>query len=79
MARSRVNIRNGQRVWATPDILPAETWLRREVEAAAAAVPLPRLLSGAQEWLIWRQCTADYTDSLELVARGALADGSKAL
>jgi probable DNA repair protein len=75
LARSRVNIRNGQRVWATPDILPAETWLRREVEAAAAAVPLPRLLSGAQEWLIWRQCTADYTDSLELVARGALADG----
>jgi len=74
LARARANLRDGRRVWASPDILPAETWLRREVEAAAASLPLPRLLSGAQEWLIWRQCAAEFTDSLQLVARGALAE-----
>ena len=75
LARARAALGGGERVWATPDILPAETWLRREVEAAAASLPLPRLLSGAQEWLIWRQCAAEFTNPMDLVARGALADG----
>lgn len=75
MARARAALGGGQRVWATPDILPAETWLHREIEAAAESLALPRLLSPAQDWLLWRQCAAEFTDHLELVARGALAEG----
>jgi ATP-dependent helicase/nuclease subunit B len=75
LALARANLNRARRVWASPDVLPPDTWLGREIEAAAADVPLPRLLSGAQEWLLWRQCTAQFTDHLQLVARGALAEG----
>ena len=66
----------GRRVWATPDILPVEAWLTREVEryAAAAGTAIPRLLSPAEEWFLWRQCAAEATGDLELVNRGALAE-----
>jgi hypothetical protein len=66
----------GRRVWATPDILPVEAWLTREVEryAAAAGTAVPRLLSPAEEWFLWRQCAAVATGDLELVNRGALAE-----
>lgn len=74
LAHARAALESGQRVWATPDVLPASLWLHREVEAAAGAAGLPRLLSGAQEWLIWRQCAAEFTDPVEFVARGALAE-----
>jgi hypothetical protein len=74
LARARAAVAAGERVWATPDILEANTWLYREVEAAAASAGLPRLLSSAQEWLIWRQCTQQSTREMDLVARGALAE-----
>jgi probable DNA repair protein len=74
LARARAAVAAGARVWSTPDILEANTWLTREVEAAAAAGALPRVLSSAQEWLIWRQSTQQATHQLELVARGALAE-----
>jgi len=74
LARARAAVAAGERVWATPDILEAHTWLCREVEAAAASAALPRLLSSAQEWLIWRQCTQQSTHQMELVARAALAE-----
>src|ERR1019366_10505904 len=50
-------------------------WLTREIDARARSEALPRLLSSAQDWLLWRQCTAHFTAQLELVARGALAEG----
>jgi probable DNA repair protein len=74
LARARAAVAAGERVWATPDILEAHTWLSREVDSAAASSALPRLLSSAQEWLIWRQCTQQATREIELVARGALAE-----
>ena len=75
LAWARAKVLDRERVWASPDILPVDTWLAREIEAAALELPLPRLLSGAQDWLIWRQCSAEFTAHLELVARGALAEG----
>lgn len=75
LALARAAVGAGRRVWATPDILPAQTWLSREIEAAALTSALPRLLSSAQDWLLWRQCAAEFTAHLELVARGALAEG----
>ena len=73
LAQARAAVSAGERVWATPDILAANTWVAREVELAAQSAALPRLLSGAQEWLIWRQCTQQFTREIELVARAALA------
>ena len=62
-------------VWQTPDVLPIETWKAREIERRAAADEhLPRLITPAEDWLLWRQGTADLTQNLELVARGPLAD-----
>ena len=75
MALARAARRRGERVWRTPDILPLEGWLTREIDARARSEALPRLLSSAQDWLLWRQCTAHFTAQLELVARGALAEG----
>jgi len=65
----------GRTVWATPDVLPLETWLAREIDRrSASGERLPRLLNPAEDWLLWRQCTSLQTDGLELVARGPLAD-----
>jgi ATP-dependent helicase/nuclease subunit B len=75
LALARAARRRGERVWRTPDILPFDTWLVREIDARARTEALPRILSPAQEWLIWRQCSAQFSDHLQLVARGALAEG----
>ena len=76
LAHAAAELAAGRRVWATPDILPVEAWLTREVEryAAAAGTAVPRLLSPAEEWFLWRQCAAQATGDLELVNRGALAE-----
>jgi ATP-dependent helicase/nuclease subunit B len=76
LAHAAAELAAGRRVWATPDILPVEAWLTREVEryAAAAGTAVPRLLSPAEDWFLWRQCAAEATGDLELVNRGALAE-----
>lgn len=76
LAHAAAELRRGQRVWATPDILSVDAWLTREVEryAATGGTNVPRLLSPAEEWFLWRQCAADATGELELVNRGALAE-----
>jgi ATP-dependent helicase/nuclease subunit B len=76
LAHAAAELAAGRRVWATPDILPVEAWLTREVEryAAAAGTAVPRLISPAEEWFLWRQCAAEATGDLELVNRGALAE-----
>src|SRR5581483_101844 len=73
-AASRLS--GGARVWPTPDVLTPEAWLIRELEQLASlpATRLPRLLSPAEEWLLWRQCTAEATHDLELLNRAALAE-----
>ncbi|HJS92352.1 MAG TPA: PD-(D/E)XK nuclease family protein [Steroidobacteraceae bacterium] len=74
-----------RRVWASPDALPLEGWLIREIERRVgqsandsangrASGRVPRLLSPAEEWLLWRQCTAEATHALELVNGAALAE-----
>jgi len=67
---------SGRQVWTSPDVLPLEGWLLREIEryAADGGRSMPRLLSSAEEWLLWRQCTAEATDGLHLVNRAALAE-----
>jgi ATP-dependent helicase/nuclease subunit B len=76
LAHAAAELAEGRGVWATPDILPVEAWLTREIEryAATAGTDVPRLLSPAEEWFLWRQCAAEATGELELVNRGALAE-----
>ena len=80
MPRVRVRRRAAERhraaVWATPDALTAEAWLIREIEEQAvfSGTRLPRLLSPAEDWLLWRQCTSEATRELDLLNRGALAE-----
>lgn len=76
LAFAATQLANGTRVWDTPDILPVDAWLVREIEALASASgqALPRVLSPAEDWLLWRQCTANATRDIELLNRGSLAE-----
>lgn len=76
LAYAAAELAQGRRVWATPDILTVDAWFTRAVErhAASAGTDIPRILSPAEEWFLWRQCAAEATGELELVNRGALAE-----
>jgi probable DNA repair protein len=74
LAFAAAQLSKGVRVWSSPDILPVDAWLIREIEQLAAGTVLPRVLSPAEEWLLWRQCTAEATQDIELLNRGALAE-----
>ena len=69
----------GRRVWPSPDVLPLSGWLTRGLERRAQqenpGSHHPRLLTGAEEWLLWRECAAQARAGLELVNPDALADG----
>jgi probable DNA repair protein len=76
LGHAAAQLGEGVRAWTTPDILSAEAWLLREIErcAAVAGANLPRALSPAEDWLLWRQCTEEAAQHLELLNRGALAE-----
>jgi probable DNA repair protein len=75
LAYAAASLSAGHRVWATPDVLAIDGWLRREIERLAMRdARLPRLLTQAEEWWLWRQCTAEATSELPLLNRGALAE-----
>ena len=78
LAHAAAQLARGKRVWTSPDVLPLEGWLLREVDRHAASGDgrrdLRRLLGPAEEWLLFRQCTAEATDGLDLVNRASLAE-----
>ena len=76
LAYSAAQLEAGRRVWSTPDVVTLEAWVAREVEARATSTGtrVPRTLSGAEEWLLWRQCAAEATQEWNLVNRRALAE-----
>ena len=79
LAHAAAQLDRGRRVWASPDVLPLEGWLGRECERRALEVPggvmPPRLLRPSEEWLLWRECTAEAIEALVLANPGALAEG----
>ena len=76
LAHAAAQLARGRRVWPSPDVLPLEGWLTREFERRVALEPdAPRLLRSAEEWLLWRECTAAATGHLALVNPGTLAEG----
>ncbi len=78
LAHAATQLARGRRVWPSPDVLPLEGWLTRELErgALAAGTPglPPRLLRAAEEWLLWRECTASAAGALDLANPSALAE-----
>lgn len=75
LAYAATALARGRRVWATPDVLPLDAWLARELErSAAGGADVPRILAPAEEWLLWRQATAQLTNDLDLISRGPLSD-----
>jgi hypothetical protein len=85
LAHAAAELKRGQRVWKSPDILTTEAWLIREIEELAAAAGekagaasrgehLPRLLGPAEEWFLWHRCTDEATRDLSLVNHGALSE-----
>jgi ATP-dependent helicase/nuclease subunit B len=75
VAYAATALRDNRHVWQTPDVLPLEAWKAREIERrAASGEKLPRLLTPAEDWFLWRQATAELTGDMELVARGPLAE-----
>lgn len=79
-AVSRERIAAGTLVWPSPDVLPFDAWIARDVERrAAAGADLPRILSPAEEWTLWRDATDHaleaLTDGSLLLSRGPLAEG----
>lgn len=68
-------LRQRRTVWATPDVLPLDAWKAREIERrAAAGERLPRLLTPAEEWFLWREASAALSEDLGLAAPGPLAE-----
>ena len=75
LAHAAAKLAAGRRVWASADVHSSSVWLRQEAQrcAAADASEWPRLLTSAEEWLLWREYAAAATRRFALVNGGALA------
>ncbi len=76
LAVAALELAAGRSVWASPDVLTPAAFRQRACErAAAAGAALPRLLSGAQEWALWRTASRAACEELGLVLdEGMLAE-----
>ncbi len=76
LAHAAAALANGQRVWASVDVLTASGWARRECERCASEAPAewPRLLSPGEEWLLWREATAAAARDYPFLDIGQLAE-----
>ena len=61
LAYAAAQLRAGERVWASPSVLAASAWLRRECERQAEDAPgkWPRILGATEQWWLWREATAE--------------------
>jgi ATP-dependent helicase/nuclease subunit B len=66
----------GRQVWHSPDVLTPAAFGRREYQRLAQAAPQgrPRLLSGAEEWALWREAAAYAARAYQLLDDGGLAE-----
>jgi ATP-dependent helicase/nuclease subunit B len=75
LAYSAAQLSAGRRVWNSPDVLPWGAWLERGLdEARARAVPVPRRLSRAEEWLLWREAVRAACADLPVLSPDSLID-----
>jgi probable DNA repair protein len=75
LAHSAAMLTAGRQVWASPDVLPWSAWVERELDAARArGESLPRRLSAAEEWLLWRDAVREACTGLDVLMPDALID-----
>jgi ATP-dependent helicase/nuclease subunit B len=76
LAYAAERLGSGASVWASPDVLTPQGWARRECLAMAAAAPAgwPRILGGAEEWVLWRQAADAAARELAFLEQGTLAE-----
>lgn len=74
IARARNALERRLGVWPTPDVLSSDAWIAREVARAATGTALPRALSAAEDWWLWREATARAMSGIALGGTAALAD-----
>jgi probable DNA repair protein len=68
-------LRSGRQIWNSPDILPWSAWITRSLdEARARGQHLPRRLSSAEEWLLWRQAVRQACEGFEILMPDAMVD-----
>lgn len=74
VAYSIAQLSAGRCVWPSPDILPWNAWLGRGLdEARARGVPVPRRLSVAEEWWLWRDSVRRACEEVPVLSPEALA------
>jgi probable DNA repair protein len=74
LAGSSAALRQGRRVWPTPDVLPWQGWLSRELGGARHALPEGRrLLRPAESWLLWRALACELAGQRDLLSTSGLA------
>lgn len=74
VAHAHAAIARGLSAWATPDVHSLDAWILRETDRASTDAGLPRILSGAEEWWLWREATRRAMQGSALAATAALAD-----
>jgi probable DNA repair protein len=76
LAYGAARLAEGARVWPTPQVLPWSAWLEHGLdEARARGAPVPRRLSRAEGWWLWREAVrAACTDALEVLWPDGLVD-----
>jgi ATP-dependent helicase/nuclease subunit B len=76
IAHAAAELSAGGRAWASPDVLAAAAWMRRECERRAELTPqsLPRILSAAEEWWLWREAAREAAGEAPFLSMDALAE-----
>ena len=76
LAHAAAQLRRGARVWRSPDVLAASSWLRRECEQRAEAEPgkWPRILGATEEWWLWREVAREASGDAPFLSIEALAE-----
>lgn len=65
----------GLAVWNSPDVLPWNAWVERELDAARSrGESLPRRLSAPEEWLLWHEAVLEACSGLQVLLPAALVE-----
>lgn len=65
----------GLTLWPSPDILPWGAWVERELEQSRMhGEPVPRRLSAAEQWQLWREAVLQSAAGLQILAPERLID-----
>jgi ATP-dependent helicase/nuclease subunit B len=66
LAYAATQLERSRQAWRTPDVRPLRAWLEREsFRAAEAGASSARPLRPPEEWLLWREATAEATRDTE--------------